>query len=219
VNGAIQPRGCASPYDFSGCTQMDEHKPGEITQLLHEWKDGNREAFDRLMPLVYNDLRNIATGLMRRERSGHTLQPTALLHELYFRLAQQRRVGIGDRGHFYTFAAKLMRMILVDHARAHNAQRRGGANIRAPFSDELPWLGDRNSDLLDLNRALDRLEQIDARKARMIELRFFLALTVEEIAEVLEISKATADRDLKFIRGWLYRELKGSPRATGGGGT
>jgi RNA polymerase sigma factor (TIGR02999 family) len=206
-----------SPYDFDGCIKMNDEKPGEITQLLHEWKEGNREAFDRLMPLVYNDLRNIATGLMRRERSGHTLQPTALLHELYFRLAQQRRVGIGDRGHFYTFAAKLMRMILVDHARAHNAQRRGGPNVRAPLSDELPWLGNRNSDLLDLNRALDRLEQIDTRKARMIELRFFLALTVDEIADVLEVSKATVDRDLKFIRGWLYRELKGAPRTAGSG--
>jgi RNA polymerase sigma factor (TIGR02999 family) len=200
-----------------GLYVMDTNNPGEITQLLHEWKDGNREAFDRLMPLVYNDLRHIATGLMRRERSGHTLQPTALLHELYFRLAQQRRVGIGDRGHFYTFAAKLMRMILVDHARAHNAQRRGGSSMRAPLSDELPWLGERNSDLLDLNRALDRLEQIDARKAQMIELRFFLAMTVEEIAEVLDVSKATVDRDLKFIRGWLYRELKGAPKVAGGG--
>lgn len=190
---------------------MDANRPGEITQILHEWKEGNREAFDRLMPLVYHELRNIATGLMRRERSGHTLQPTALLHELYFRLAQQRRVGIGDRGHFYTFAAKLMRMILVDHARARNAQRRGGPNIRVPLSEELSWLGDKDSDFLDLNRALDRLEQIDVRKARMVELRFFLAFTVDEIAELMDISKATVDRDLKFIRGWLYRELKGSP--------
>src|SRR5688572_4038065 len=190
---------------------MNANKPGEITQILNEWKEGNREAFDRLMPLVYRELRNIATGLMRRERSGHTLQPTALLHELYFRLAQQRRVGIGDRGHFYTFAAKLMRMILVDHARSRNAQRRGGPNIRVPLSDELSWLGDKDSDFLDLNRALDRLEQIDVRKARMVELRFFLAFTVDEIAEVLDVSKATVDRDLKFIRGWLYRELKGNP--------
>jgi RNA polymerase sigma factor (TIGR02999 family) len=190
---------------------MDANNPGEITQILTEWKEGNREAFDRLLPLVYNELRNIATGLMRRERSGHTLQPTALLHELYFRLAQQRKVGIGDRAHFYTFAAKLMRMILVDHARSRNALRRGGPNIRVPLSAELAWLGDKDSDFLDLNRALDRLEQIDARKSRMVELRFFLAFTVDEIADLLEISKATVDRDLKFIRGWLYRELKGNP--------
>ncbi|MCX6627356.1 MAG: sigma-70 family RNA polymerase sigma factor [Candidatus Solibacter sp.] len=190
---------------------MSEPNPGEITQLLHQWKDGNRDAFDQLMPLVYSELRNIATGLMRRERGGHTLQPTALLHELYFRLVQQRRVGIGDHSHFFAFAAKLMRMILIDHARARSAQRRGGPNIRVPLSDELSWLGDDESDLLDLNRALDRLELMDARKARMIELRFFLAFTVVEIAETLEISKATVDRDLKFVRCWLYRELKGAP--------
>src|SRR3981081_784087 len=162
---------------------MSELNPGEITQLLHEWKGGNREAFDRLMPLVYSELRNIATGLMRRERGGHTLQPTALLHELYFRLAQQRQVAIGDRSHFYTFAAKLMRMILVDHARARNADRRGGAQMRVPISAELPWLGETDSDTLDLNRALDRLEQLDPRKTRILELRFFLCFTVDEIAE------------------------------------
>src|SRR5882757_9826469 len=139
---------------------------GEITQLLSEWKGGNREAFDRRVPLVYGELRNIATGLMRRERGGHTLQPTALLHELYFRLAQQRKVGIGDRSHFFTFAAKLMRMILVDHARARRADRRGGTSLRVPISNELPWLGESEADALDLNRALDRLEQMDARKTR-----------------------------------------------------
>jgi RNA polymerase sigma factor (TIGR02999 family) len=192
---------------------MSEQNPGEITQLLQEWRDGNREAFDQLMPMVYSDLRNIATGLMRRERDGHTLQPTALLHELYFRLVQQRRIGLGDRAHFFTFAAKLMRMILIDHARSRAAQRRGGTNIRVPLTDELAWIGDSESDLLDLSRALDRLEQMDARKARMVELRFFLAFTVDEIAEMLEISKATVDRDLRFIRSWLYRELKGTPGA------
>ena len=184
---------------------------GEITQLLSEWRGGNREAFDRLVPLVYGELRNIATGLMRRERGTHTLQPTALLHELYFRMVQQRRVEIGDRRHFYTFSAKLMRMILVDHARARNADRRGGDSLRVPISDELPWLGATDSDTLDLNRALDRLEQIDARKTRILELRFFLCFTIEEIAEILDLSKATVDRDLKFARGWLYRELKSGP--------
>jgi RNA polymerase sigma factor (TIGR02999 family) len=185
---------------------------GEITQLLSEWRGGNREAFDRLVPLVYGELRNIATGLMRRERGSHTLQPTALLHELYFRMVQQRKVAIGDRSHFYTFSAKLMRMILVDHARARNADRRGGDSLRVPVSDELPWLGATESDTLDLNRALDRLEQIDARKTRILELRFFLCFTIDEIAEILDLSKATVDRDLKFARSWLYRELKGGPR-------
>ena len=191
-------------------------KPGEITQLLSEWREGKREAFDQLVPLVYTELRNIATGLMRRERGGHTLQPTALLHELYFRLAQQRRVAISDRCHFYTFAAKLMRMILVDHARARNADRRGGSSLRVPISEELVWLGETESDTLDLNRALDKLEEIDARKARIVELRFFLCFTVDEIAEILELSKATVDRDLKFSRAWLYRELNGGSGAAPG---
>jgi RNA polymerase sigma factor (TIGR02999 family) len=187
---------------------------GEITQLLSEWRGGNRDAFDRLVPLVYGELRNIATGLMRRERGGHTLQPTALLHELYFRLAQQRRVAPGDRSHFYAFAAKLMRMILVDHARARKADRRGGSNLRVPISDELPWLGETESDALDLNRALDRLEELDARKTRILELRFFLCFTVDEISGILSLSKATVDRDLKFAKGWLYRELKSTSRTT-----
>jgi RNA polymerase sigma factor (TIGR02999 family) len=189
---------------------MTPNDPGEITRLLEEWREGDRSAFDRMVPLVYGELHRIAEGLMRRERDGHTLQPTALLHELYFRLAQQRRVGIEDRGHFYTFAAKLMRMILVDHARGRNAQRRGGGEImRVPLTDELSWLGERDTDLLDLDRALDRLDSLDPRKAQVVELRFFLACGVEEIAETLGTSKATIDRDLKFVRGWLYRELRG----------
>jgi len=189
---------------------MSSDHPGEISQLLAHWRAGDRAAFDRIVPLVYDELHQIASGLMRRERDGHTLQPTALLHELYFRHAQQRQVGVADRGHFFTFAAKLMRMILVDHARGHQAQRRGGNAIRIPLSEELAWLGEQDSDLLDLDRALDRLAELDPRKAQIIEFRFFLAFTVEEVAEALNISKATVDRDLKFIRGWLYRELHGT---------
>jgi len=181
---------------------------GEITRLLQEWKAGNRVAFDDLIPMVYTDLRHIAIGLMKRERQDHTLQPTALLHELYFRLAQQRQVGVGDRNHFFTFAAMLMRVILVDHARAHNAQRRGGDFVRIPISEDVPWLGSRDTDMVDLDTALRRLEKEDPRKTRIVELRFFLSFTVEEIAEILEISTATVDRDLRFVRGWLYRELR-----------
>lgn len=183
--------------------------PGEITRLLNDWRSGNRDAFEELMPLVYNDLRNIAGGLMRRERTDHTLQPTALLHELYFRLVQQQRLEWSDRSHFYTFAAKLMRMILCDHARSHGAQRRGGGAVKLPLSEDLAWFGERDTDVLDLERALENLERLDARKARIVELRFFLSLGVEEVAELLGISKATVDRELKFIRGWIYRELRG----------
>jgi RNA polymerase sigma factor (TIGR02999 family) len=190
---------------------QDQQPPGEITRLLEEWKLGDRAAFNELMPLVYQELHNIAQGLMRRERASHTLQPTALLHELYFRLSQQRQLGIGDRSHFYTFAAKLMRMILVDHARSHHAQRRGGTHIRVPLTDDLPWLDHLGADMVDLDRALNRLEQLDPRKIRIVELRYFLSFTVDEIAQILELSKATVDRDLKFIRGWLYRELRDGP--------
>ena len=191
---------------------MSEQRPGEITRLLHDWRQGDREAFEQLMPLVYSELRNIAAGLMRRERGDHTLQPTALLHELYFRLVQQRGSSDwGDRAHFFTFAAKLMRMILVDHARSHGAQRRGGDFMKLPLSEDLSWLGQQDTDIIDLDRALEKLEQLDPRKARIVELRFFLACNVDEIAENLKISKATVDRDLKFIRGWIYRELRGKP--------
>lgn len=186
---------------------MNSYRPGEITHLLDEWRSGDRVAFDRLMPLVYDELHKIATGLMHRERSSHTLQPTALLHELYFRLVQQREIGISDRIHFYTFSARLMRMILVDHARGRNAERRGGEAVRVPMSDELAWLGELDTSVLDLERALERLEQYDPTKARIVELRYFLSLNVQEIAETMESSKSTIDRELKFIRGWLYREL------------
>ena len=190
---------------------METDQPGEITQLLDDWKSGRFGAFEELVPLVYQELHNIAVGLMRRERMDHTLQPTALLHELYFKLARQRQVGVGDRNHFFTFAAKLMRMILVDHARSHNALRRGGDVIRSVMPDDLPWLGEHDSDMLDLDRALHRLEEVDPGKARIVELRFFLSFTVDEIAEIVGLSKATIDRELKFIRGWLYRELRGTP--------
>ena len=194
---------------------MSERKQGEITRLLHDWRKGDSEAFEQLMPLVYTELRHIAAGLMRRERGDHTLQPTALLHELYFRLVQQQRGASewGDRAHFFTFAAKLMRMILVDYARAHGAQRRGGDFMKLPLSDDLSWLGQQESDIIDLDRALEKLEQLDPRKARIVELRFFICCSVDEIAENLKISKATVDRDLKFIRGWIYRELRVKPPA------
>jgi RNA polymerase sigma factor (TIGR02999 family) len=181
---------------------------GEVTQLLKRWRTGDTEALEHLLPLVYSQLHAIAKGYMRREREDHTLQPTALVNEVYLRLLNQRTVTWDDRVHFYTFAARMMRNILKDHARAHLADKRGGMNaLRLPLSEELAWIGSSPEGLLDLNRALDRLEQVDARKAQLIELRFFLALTMEEAAEVLSISRATAERDLKFSRSWLYKEL------------
>jgi len=188
---------------------------GEVTRLLERWREGDPEVLDDLIPLVYSQLHRIAEGYMRRERDDHTLQPTALVNEVYMRLLKQQKVSWQDRGHFYTFAARIMRNILKDHARAHLADRRGGpGSIRLPLSDEVAWVGTSSTEILDLNRALDRLEQIDQRKAHLVELRFFLALTMEETAEVLSISLATAERDLKFSRSWLFHELKSAPRET-----
>jgi len=170
-------------------------------------------VLENLIPLVYAQLHRIAKGYMRREREDHTLQPTALVNEVYMRLLNQRKITWHDRGHFYTFAARMMRNILKDHARAHLADRRGGPNaIRLPLSDDVAWVGTSSAEILDLNRALDRLEQLDKRKAHLVELRFFLALTMEETAEVLSISLATAERDLKFSRSWLFHELNSAAK-------
>jgi RNA polymerase sigma factor (TIGR02999 family) len=186
---------------------MDETN-GEVTQMLQRWRAGEPEVLDDLIPIVYDQLHAIAAGYMRRERDDHTLQPTALVNEVYLRLFNQRKITWNDRVHFFVFAARMMRNILKDHARAHIADRRGGpGSIRLPLSEELAWVGSKPEEILDLNRALDRLEQMDARKAQLVELRFFLALTMEEAAEVLSISLATAERDLKFSRSWLYQEL------------
>jgi RNA polymerase sigma factor (TIGR02999 family) len=186
---------------------------GEVTRLLERWREGDPEVMENLIPLVYSQLHRIARAYMRRERDDHTLQPTALVNEVYMRLLSQRKVSWQDRGHFFTFAARIMRNILKDHARAHMAERRGGPGaIRLPLSDEIAWVGSSSAEILDLNRALDRLEQLDSRKAHLIELRFFLALTMEETAEVLCISRATAERDLKFSRSWLFHELNIAPK-------
>jgi RNA polymerase sigma factor (TIGR02999 family) len=187
---------------------------GEVTQLLQRWRQGDPEVLDDLIPLVYDQLHAIASGYMSRERSDHTLQPTALVNEVYLRLLNQRKITWHDRVHFFVFAARTMRNILKDHARAHIAQRRGGPDIiKLPLSDELAWVGTSPEQLLDLNRALDRLELMDPRKAQLIELRFFLALTMDEVADVLAISLATAERDLKFSRSWLHHELNYAGRA------
>jgi RNA polymerase sigma factor (TIGR02999 family) len=194
---------------------MGQEEPaGEVTRLLQSWREGDPEAFERLIPVVYDQLHRIALGLMRQERSDHTLQATALLNELYVRLLNQRKVSWEARGHFFTFTARLMRNILVDHARSRTAQRRGGEDQwKLPITDDLPWIGDADEDLFDLSRALDKLEKLDARKARIVELRFFLSFTTVEAADVLGISNATVERELKFTRSWLFRELRGGDPA------
>ena len=199
---------------------MSRESPGDVTQLLLSWEAGDSVNLERLMPLVYSDLHRIAVGLMRRERCDHTLQPTALLNELYMRLLRQRKMSCEDRHHFFVFAARLMRNILTDHARARMTQCRGGGDRHdLPPSPFLTWIGTSDADLLDLNRALDRLETQDPRKARLLELRFYLSCTTEEACEILDISHATAERELRFARAWLFSTLRGidpaGPRAVG----
>jgi RNA polymerase sigma factor (TIGR02999 family) len=181
---------------------------GDITLLLGKWRDGEPAAFDELMALVYPHLRQVAAAYVRRERNPDLIQGTALVHELYLRLLNQKKAAWEDRRHFYTFAAKVMRMILIDHARETQTQMRGGGLERIPLSDDLSWVNIDGPEMLDLNRALDELAVLDAEKVQLVELRYFLGCTAEETASVMEVSKATVDRDLKFIKSWLYRRIR-----------
>lgn len=184
---------------------------GEITLLLRRWRDGDADAYQQLIPYVYSHLREVAASYLARERQEQTLQATALVHELYLRLLQQRKAEWKDRAHFYTFAAKMMRLILADHVRSTNATKRGGGLDPVPLDSEIPWININSTDLLDLNRGLDELERVDARKVRLVELRYFLGCTITEAAEVLEISTATAERDLVLARSWLHARLTAGP--------
>jgi RNA polymerase sigma factor (TIGR02999 family) len=192
----------------SGRADRDMTQGEDVTQVLKRWQHGDPQALEALIPLVYSQLHRIAASYMRREGEDHTLQPTALINEVYLRLQRQRDIRWDRREHFYVFAALLMRNILTDHARARMAARRGGDGITfVPLSEESAWVGTMPENLLDLSRALQKLEQLDARKARIVELKYYLALSMEEAAEVLNISLATAERDLRFSRSWLLNEL------------
>jgi len=180
---------------------------GAITVLLRQWSDGRDEAFRELLPLAYDRLRSVAGACMRRQRPGHTLQPTALVGELYRRLARANQNGWENREHFYKFCARAMRWILTDHARARSCEKRQ-SDLQLPLTEDIPWLGGRDSDIADLDLALSKLDAIDARKARILELRVYLGCTAEETAEILSLSKATVDRDLTLARAWICRELR-----------
>lgn len=187
----------------------------EVTHLLRQWRGGNREALDRLMPLVYEELRRQARDCMRAERTDHTLQTTALVHEAYVRLVDSD-VDWQDRVHFYAVAARSMRRILVDHARSHRAAKRGGGETPLPLESALVVSPAPSRSILDLDSALDQLAEQDERKARVVELHFFGGLSYEEIAGALEISPATVHRDMRMARAWLRRELShGEPGADG----
>ena len=184
--------------------------PQNVTQLLIGWSNGDKEALDKLLPLVYNELHRQAAAYLRRERVGHTLQTTALIHEAYVRLVDQKNVHWQNRAHFFGIAAQLMRRILVDHARTKKRVKRGGSNIRVSLSDVTIKTEAQDLDIVALDEALERLAQVDEQQSRIVELRFFSGLTVEDTAEVLGISAATVKRDWSMAKAWLHREISGN---------
>jgi RNA polymerase sigma-70 factor (ECF subfamily) len=183
--------------------------PQNVTQLLIGWSNGDKQALDTLVPLVYDELRRQASRYLRRERMGHTLQTTALIHEAYLRLVDQRNVHWQNRAHFFGIAAQLMRRILVDHARAKKRAKRGGSDVRISLSEATLKSPAQNLDIVALDEALERLAEIDEQQSKIVELRFFSGLTVEETAEVLSISTATVKRDWSMAKAWLHREISG----------
>jgi RNA polymerase sigma factor (TIGR02999 family) len=179
----------------------------DVTALLLEWRSGNADALQRLLPLVHDELRRLARRRMARERPGHLLQPTALVNEVYLRLVDLQRLDWRDRSHFLAMAARLMRRTLVDIARAEHAHKRGGGLQRVTFDPDLPVAGDASDDLLALDRALAGMASRYERHARVVELRAFGGLSVEEAADVLQVSTQTVVRDWRFAKQWLKREL------------
>ncbi len=183
-----------------------ESSPGEVTSLLLELKQGNRAAEDRLVPLVYKELRRIAGIYLRREDRNHSLQPTALVHEAYLRLTRIEEIDWQSRSHFYAVSATLMRRILVDHARAQNARKRDGGEL-VPLYEMFIAAPGRTPEILALDEALHRLAGLDERQSKIVEMRFFAGMTEEEIGEALGISTRTVKRAWRVARAWLYSEL------------
>lgn len=179
----------------------------EITRALQDWNDGKEDAQDRLLPYVYDELKRQARYLMSRERSNHTLQPTALVHEAFMRLAKQTGIDWQNRSHFFGISSRLMRQILVDHARTHAAAKRGSNPIHYSLDDiDIP-VEQRAESIIAMNEALDHLGQIDEQQAKIVEMRFFGGLSNSDIADALGVSERTVLRDLKVAKLWLYREL------------
>jgi RNA polymerase sigma factor (TIGR02999 family) len=208
MNGEREPVGPAPGRLTSTATsQTPVH---EVTQLLSDWSRGETAALEKLAPLVYDELRRLAHHYMAGQRPDHTLQTTALVNEAYLRLSDQKKSTFTNRSHFFAVAAKAMRQILVDHARASQRQKRGGRASKVELDEAAIVAPEQPAAILALNEALDRLAALDTRKAEVVELRYFGGLTQEEIAEVLKISSVTARRDWVFARTWLYRELRKS---------
>ena len=183
-------------------------EPQEITQMLLELTDGNEEVVNQILPHIYDELRRLASSYLRRERSNHTLQPTALVHEAYMKLIDQSRVKWQNRAHFFGIAAQVMRRILMDHARKHTAEKRGGDAEVLPIEEEILIVShDKSAELVALDDALNQLAEMDERKAKIVELRYFGGLSIEETAEVLGVSVPTVNREWRMAKAWLYSEI------------
>jgi RNA polymerase sigma-70 factor, ECF subfamily len=183
-------------------------EPREITQMLLELTDGNEEVVNQILPHIYDELRRLASSYLRRERSNHTLQPTALVHEAYMKLIDQSRVKWQNRAHFFGIAAQVMRRILMDHARKHTAEKRGGDAELLPIEEEILIVShDKSAELVALDDALNQLAEMDERKAKIVELRYFGGLSIEETAEVLGVSVPTINREWRMAKAWLYSEI------------
>lgn len=186
---------------------MENVNPSDVTSLLESWRCGDPEAGERLMPLVYAELRKIAGGYLASERRDHTLQPTALVHEAYLRLIDQRRSSWANRSHFFGIAAKTIRRILVDHARHHKREKRGGGVAKISIVELGDVPADRPEELIRLDAALVRLQEVAPEQAQIVEYRYFGGLTGDEIAEILGCSRATVTRQWRLAKAWLYREM------------
>ena len=186
---------------------MTDVQTVRVTRLLLEVSEGNSEAVEQLLPLIYDELRRLAGGYLRRERPGHTLQATAVVHEAYLRLVDQTRVQWQNRAHFFGVAAHLMRRILVDYARNHTAHKRGGRAERVSLDNEIIASAERSAEVVAVDDALQSLAEVDPLKSRIVELRFFGGLSIEETAEVLNTSPATVNRQWRMAKAWLYGQL------------
>ena len=185
--------------------------PGSVTGLLRAWGTGDHEALDRLIPVLERELHRVAGRCMAGEREGHSLQPTALVNEAYLRLVEVHNVRWQDRAHFLALSARMMRRILVDRVRAKRFQKRGGGAFNITFNEELIAPEEPRHDLIGLSDALDALAAFDERRSRVVEMRYFGGLSIEEVAAVLSVSRDTVKRDWKLARAWLLREMKGKP--------
>ena len=187
---------------------QDEAVRPNITEMLREWSGGKTEVMDDLLPLIYDELRRRAAAYLRRERPNHTLQPTALVHEAYLKLIDQRQDNWASRDHFFAIAAQAMRRILVDHARGRHRQKRGGSNEDLPLEDALLAAADEaNVDLIALDEAMKKLAKLDPQQERVVELRYFGGMSLDEAADAMSISRATAARDWQVAKAWLHREM------------